>query len=117
MLGMDKPETTFRWLKSMGLAALSGSLGSIVSIPFFMTKTRFQAPGAMNSNHKLGHALVEIGREEGWRGYFRGLSAFMPRVMVASGVQLSTCDHSLTTAAAQSFIRLLTDFLFVLPTR
>lgn len=37
-------------------------------------------------------ALLNIGRQEGIKGYFRGLSAFMPRVVAYGAVQLSAYD-------------------------
>jgi len=90
-----KSETSFRWMKSLALAAVSGGLGSLISNPFFILKTRYQASDAKTSARmpSVRHAFISIGQQEGWRGYFRGLSAFCPRVMVASGVQLSTYDE------------------------
>eukprot|EP00658_Telonema_sp_P-2_P003091 TRINITY_DN11136_c0_g1_i1.p1 TRINITY_DN11136_c0_g1~~TRINITY_DN11136_c0_g1_i1.p1 ORF type:complete len:153 (+),score=14.79 TRINITY_DN11136_c0_g1_i1:234-692(+) len=40
----------------------------------------------------LRRAMQDIYAERGPQGYFRGLTAFCPRVVVASGVQLSTYD-------------------------
>lgn len=96
-LDVENSATNFRWLKSMGLAGCSGLLAAMVSNPFFMIKTRFQGASKLDRSdphlRSLFSALLQIGREDGWRGYFRGLTAFAPRVMVASGVQLSTYDE------------------------
>ena len=109
-----------KWLKSMGLAGVSGGLAALASNPFFILKTRFQSsvtyPGAaapaayaadaaaggaggvavVGEQHALsgglGGAARQIYRSDGPLGFFRGLSAFAPRVMVASAVQLSTYD-------------------------
>ena len=82
--------SSFKWLKSLGLGTCSGALAALVSNPFFVLKTQFQAA---EKPPRLVPAFLDIGRKEGFRGYFRGLSAFGPRVMVASGVQLSTYDE------------------------
>lgn len=91
-----------RWLQSMGIAAVSGGLGAIVSCPFFIIKTRLQAT-SKDASLAVGHQHGDVGRgllsalrglcsTDGPLGLFRGLSAFAPRVMVASAVQLSTYD-------------------------
>lgn len=41
---------------------------------------------------QLVQAFLDIGRDEGAAGYFRGLSAFMPRVVAYGAVQLSAYD-------------------------
>ena len=50
----------------------------------------------VGEQHSLSGGLIgaacEIYRSDGIGGYFRGLSAFAPRVIVASAVQLSTYD-------------------------
>ncbi len=89
------------YLRSMGLAAVSGLFAAIASNPFFILKTRFQAssPDAALRSSVAQHetasvlgAFAAIGRADGLAGYVRGLSAFAPRVIVASAVQLSTYD-------------------------
>lgn len=86
-------------LKSMGVGAASGLIAAVVSNPFFLLKTRFQAAGtaATGAGHQHSYtsitgAVVDIWRQEGFKGYFKGLPAFAARVMVASSVQLSTYD-------------------------
>ena len=122
----DVKESPFaKWLKSLGLAGVSGGLAALASNPFFILKTRFQASlqsssassassaaaGATTSSagstvaaaaaasgeqHALSGGLLgaagDIYRSDGLPGFFRGLSAFAPRVIVASAVQLSTYD-------------------------
>ena len=69
--------------------------------PVFIVKTRFQSMStdaslAVGEQHAttggFGGALGAIVRADGPTGLFRGLSAFAPRVIVASAVQLSTYD-------------------------
>ena len=103
----DSPFT--KWVKSLGLAGISGGLAALASNPFFILKTRFQSStagaagaataagaAAVGEQHVLTGGLVGAGmqiyRSDGLPGFFRGLSAFAPRVIVASAVQLSTYD-------------------------
>lgn len=79
-----------KWVKSLGLAAVSGGFAALASNPFFIIKTRFQAEQAPSGG--AAGALLSIVRADGPAGLFRGLSAFAPRVIVASAVQLSTYD-------------------------
>merc|ERR1712151_692897 len=83
----------------MGVAmgGASGVLAGVVSNPFFLLKTRFQAVGSEDVKHQhsyttLRSAFAGIGREEGAQGYYRGLSVFVPRVAAANAVQMSTYD-------------------------
>ena len=64
-------------------------------------KTQFQSyssasalseVGAQHQHTGLAQAFLAIGREQGFRGYFRGLTSFLPRVCVYSGTQLATYD-------------------------
>mmetsp|Transcript_6195 Transcript_6195/g.15177 ORF Transcript_6195/g.15177 Transcript_6195/m.15177 type:complete len:316 (-) Transcript_6195:40-987(-) len=84
-------------LTLVAMGAASGTLAAVVSNPFFLLKTRFQAAGSEDARHQhkyasLRSAFVDIGRQEGFRGYYRGISVFAPRVAAASAVQLSTYD-------------------------
>jgi len=79
------------------MGGLSGAVAGAVSNPFFLLKTRFQATGSEDVKHQhrytsLRRAFLEIGRTEGIRGYYRGLSVFVPRTAAASATQMSTYD-------------------------
>ncbi|CAJ1397324.1 unnamed protein product [Effrenium voratum] len=92
-------ESTGAWLSAMGLGLASGALAGLVSNPFFLLKSRFQAAGSEDVMHQHSHpslrsAFREIGKAQGIAGYYRGLSAFVPRVAVATSAQLSTYDVS-----------------------
>jgi solute carrier family 25 protein 34/35 len=90
---------------NLALAALSGALGGLAGNPWFAIKTRHQvyssSPGlkvGLNSDNNkppesVFRAFANIARHEGVQGYFRGLNAFVPRVMVYGAVQLSTYDY------------------------
>lgn len=89
-----------KYLASLGMAATSGAVAALVSNPFFIAKTRAQATssdprlavGQQHANTSVAGTLAAIVRADGPAGLFRGLSAFAPRVIVASAVQLSTYD-------------------------
>ena len=82
------------------LAAISGALGGIAGNPFFAIKTRMQvystssslAVGTQHAPLGLFASLKDIYSHEGLRGYFRGLDAFLPRVMIYGATQLSSYD-------------------------
>ena len=97
----DDPSPLRKYAESMGLGAISGGFAALASNPFFIVKTRFQSMSTdtalvVGQQHALegglGGALSGIVKADGPRGLFRGLSAFAPRVIVASAVQLSTYD-------------------------
>jgi solute carrier family 25 protein 34/35 len=79
-------------LKSMAAGAGSGLIAAVVSNPFFLLKTRFQAVDNPSARGSLVNAVYTLLREEGLRGFFKGLPAFSARVVVASSVQLSSYD-------------------------
>lgn len=79
-------------LKSMAAGAGSGLIAAVVSNPFFLLKTRFQAVDNPSARGSLAHAARTLYRDEGARGFFKGLPAFSARVVVASSVQLSSYD-------------------------
>ncbi|CAL1128557.1 unnamed protein product [Cladocopium goreaui] len=91
--------STSQWLLSVLLGAVSGSIAAVVSNPFFLLKSRFQAVGSEDVLHQHLHpslrtAFLDIGRKQGVSGYYHGLSAFIPRVSAATAMQLSTYDMS-----------------------
>lgn len=75
-------------------------MGALAGNPFFAIKTRMQVystsenlkVGTQHAPTSLVAAFVSIGRQEGWRGFFRGIDAFMPRVVLYGAAQLSTYD-------------------------
>ena len=105
--GVNNASSPFgKYLASLGLAGFSGALAALASNPFFILKTRYQSlvtgaaaadAAVVGEQHALvgsglGGAAMAIYRSDGILGFFRGLSAFAPRVIVASAVQLSTYD-------------------------
>lgn len=95
-------------LRNFAMGAVGGVAGGVCGCPFYLLKTQFQtyssagalkAVGAQHEHKGVVSAFVSIGRKHGLSGYFRGLTAFLPRVCIYSGVQLSTYD------GVKSFLR------------
>jgi len=79
-------------LKSMAAGGGSGLIAAVVSNPFFLLKTRFQAVDNSGARGSLADAVRTLYASEGASGFFKGLPAFAVRVVVASSVQLSTYE-------------------------
>jgi len=102
-VGESSASPLVKWAQSLGLAAVSGGMAALASNPFFIIKTRFQAEGAPPGG--ATGALLTILRADGPAGLFRGMSAFAPRVIVASAVQLSTYDAVKEAVALRAGLR------------
>ncbi|XP_069776245.1 solute carrier family 25 member 35 isoform X3 [Narcine bancroftii] len=83
--------------KSTVAGALAGVLGPLMASPIYMVKTHLQAQSTANIavGHQYRHqgmmdALINIYRQHGVMGLWRGSTSAVPRVMVGSAVQLST---------------------------
>ncbi|KAJ7393402.1 hypothetical protein OS493_006375 [Desmophyllum pertusum] len=77
--------------------AVSGAIGAFLGSPAYMVKTHLQAQAtdtiAVGFQHKHSgfvQALSGIYQQFGIKGLWRGVSGALARVMVGSGVQLST---------------------------
>ncbi|CAG9784012.1 unnamed protein product [Diatraea saccharalis] len=82
-------------LRGAAAAGVGGALGSVAGTPFFLVKTRLQAQAAQSIavGHQHKHkgtyaALVDIYRNEGFKGLFRGVQPQIPRGAVGSGSQM-----------------------------
>lgn len=76
------------------LGGFVGAISAVVSNPFMLVKTRQQAWTGTAATPQLGVAaeLTQIVRVEGVKGWFRGLSAAIPRVFVGSSSQLASYE-------------------------
>eukprot|EP00511_Aplanochytrium_stocchinoi_P011530 CAMPEP_0204873312 /NCGR_PEP_ID=MMETSP1348-20121228/40298_1 /ASSEMBLY_ACC=CAM_ASM_000700 /TAXON_ID=215587 /ORGANISM="Aplanochytrium stocchinoi, Strain GSBS06" /LENGTH=207 /DNA_ID=CAMNT_0052028583 /DNA_START=185 /DNA_END=808 /DNA_ORIENTATION=- len=101
-------------------AAAAGAVGAVAGNPFYALKTRAQAYSsapelAVGTQHKptggVWTQFTQIFKQEGIRGYFRGLEAFMPRVVAYGAVQLSVYD---TTKEKLSHYRFFSEYAFLL---
>mmetsp|Transcript_22310 Transcript_22310/g.43403 ORF Transcript_22310/g.43403 Transcript_22310/m.43403 type:complete len:299 (-) Transcript_22310:157-1053(-) len=79
---------------------LSGGMAGIIACPFFVLKTQMQVATSVSENavgHQHAHASMWDGvktimREEGFRGFFRGIDAFVPRCIALVAFQMSSYD-------------------------
>ncbi|KNC87458.1 hypothetical protein SARC_00440 [Sphaeroforma arctica JP610] len=105
LLGVNK-DSPNQHMQNMGLALGAGICGAVAGNPFYAMKTRFQASAggssvAVGHQHQVTTLTQEIKRiivQEGPRGYFRGVTAFIPRVVAFSTGQLTSydfCKHHL----------------------
>ncbi|XP_022819723.1 solute carrier family 25 member 35-like isoform X1 [Spodoptera litura] len=88
-------------LKGAGVAGVGGALGSIAGTPFYLVKTRLQAQAAkaiaVGHQHKgtsTSGALIEIFRNEGFKGLFRGVGPQIPRGMAGSASQILSFTYA-----------------------
>jgi solute carrier family 25 protein 34/35 len=88
------------YMANLSLAMIAGACGAVCGCPFFSLKTQFQtqtsvpalAVGHQRHYTSLRSAFIQVYTTDGVAGYWRGLNAFMPRVMAFSAVQLATYD-------------------------
>ena len=76
---------------AVAAASFSGTLAAVVSNPFFLLKNKLQN-GRKSQNISLRKAIHQVYRDFGVRGFYTGLSAFMLRTSVATGVQCVSYD-------------------------
>lgn len=76
---------------------VSGILGSALGCPLYMVKTQLQAQsvgkyavGYQHHHKNTMYALVNIVKQQGYRGLWRGFSGIVPRTAVGSSAQLGT---------------------------
>jgi len=86
----------------LGLTA--GAVAGMIACPFFVLKTQLQVQTTVQENvvgHQHQHsgmldAMKTIAREEGIRGFFRGLDAFVPRCIALVAFQMTSYDLAKT---------------------
>ena len=87
--------------RNFAMGAMGGVAGAVCGCPWYLIKTQFQtystngalaSVGTQHGHQSVLSAFQSIGQRGGVLGYWRGFSAFLPRVCIYSGVQLSTYD-------------------------
>ncbi|XP_047021252.1 solute carrier family 25 member 35-like [Helicoverpa zea] len=88
-------------LRGAGVAGVGGALGSIAGTPFYLVKVRLQSQAAkaiaVGHQHKCKgttSALVDIFRNEGVKGLFRGVGPQIPRGMAGSASQILSFTYA-----------------------
>ena len=66
--------------------ATSGAASTTLTYPLDLLRTRFAAQGRHRVYTSLRGALFEIGRDEGWRGFFRGLGPAIAQIVPFMGI-------------------------------
>ncbi|OXA64673.1 solute carrier family 25 member 35 [Folsomia candida] len=112
-LGIYQMGTNSGWTKnkkgevsmagSVLVASCAGAIGATVGSPFFLVKTQLQsrandptiAVGQQHSHSRMTPAFREIYNKWGLAGFWRGCTSSVPRVVVASAVQLPVFDESI----------------------
>lgn len=91
------PEGHVIFYRSILCGASAGILGSYISSPFFLVKTRLQAKsgasiavGYQHEIHSMTEGLKKIFAQHGITGLWHGATASIMRVAVGSSVQLTT---------------------------
>ena len=100
VIGRDADPKQATLLQRIASGALSGSIGQLVANPFDLVKVRLQADGRLKA---LGQppryagtfdALARIPREEGVRGFYRGLGPSIGRAAVINGCGIASYDQT-----------------------
>jgi dicarboxylate transporter 10 len=78
-------------------AAVSGFIGGFVGNAADIANVRMQSDNALPSHARRNYrhvvdALVRVGKEEGWRGYFRGVWPNCIRAGMMTSLQLASYD-------------------------
>lgn len=88
-------------VKSTVAGAVAGVVGAVMGSPIYLVKTHLQSQAASSiavghqyKHRGMMHALMDIHRQHGILGLWRGSSAAVPRVSVGSAAQLSTFSAS-----------------------
>ncbi|XP_021180937.3 solute carrier family 25 member 35 isoform X1 [Helicoverpa armigera] len=88
-------------LRGAGVAGVGGALGSIAGTPFYLVKVRLQSQAAkaiaVGHQHKCKgttSALMDIFRNEGVKGLFRGVGPQIPRGMAGSASQILSFTYA-----------------------
>uniref|UniRef100_A0A2C9JYL7 Mitochondrial thiamine pyrophosphate carrier n=1 Tax=Biomphalaria glabrata TaxID=6526 RepID=A0A2C9JYL7_BIOGL len=79
--------TTYRPLTHTVCGGLSGCIASFIVFPLDIIRTRFVAQGEPKLYNSLTSAVVSIGRKEGPRGFYKGLSPTVIQIAPQMGFQ------------------------------
>lgn len=79
------------------LGFISGTLGSVINIPFDVAKSRIQGPQPQPNVVKYKSTLKTIGivyREEGFRALYKGLAPKVLRLSFGGGIMMVVYDYA-----------------------
>ncbi|KPM35629.1 Mitochondrial thiamine pyrophosphate carrier 1 [Neonectria ditissima] len=72
--------------------ATSGAMATSLTYPLDLLRTRFAAQGRQQIYPSLRHAIWEIKRDEGWRGFFRGIGPGLGQIVPFMGIFFATYE-------------------------
>lgn len=72
--------------------AASGAAATSVTYPLDLLRTRFAAQGQHRVYRSLRSAIWDIKRDEGWRGFFRGIGPGLAQIMPFMGIFFVTYE-------------------------
>mmetsp|Transcript_13046 Transcript_13046/g.19196 ORF Transcript_13046/g.19196 Transcript_13046/m.19196 type:complete len:302 (-) Transcript_13046:262-1167(-) len=90
--GCTTPETT-TFIKKFAAGSAAGALGSLAGNPFDVLKTKMMtAEGA--GTPSLGKTAVELFKNQGIGGFYRGIDSNVMRAMVLNGTKMACYDQA-----------------------
>uniref|UniRef100_A0A182IN01 Mitochondrial 2-oxodicarboxylate carrier n=1 Tax=Anopheles atroparvus TaxID=41427 RepID=A0A182IN01_ANOAO len=99
LFGSDKPtplDPVQEFLRKVGIGFVSGTLGSIVNIPFDVAKSRIQGPqpvpGQVKYRTTFGSMAI-VAREEGFAALYKGLTPKVMRLGPGGAIMLVVYDY------------------------
>ena len=83
--------------------AASGAAATSVTYPLDLLRTRFAAQGRHRVYKSLRGAIGDIKRDEGWRGFFRGLTPALGQIIPFMGIFFVTYEGLRLKLAGYNF--------------
>ncbi|GET02232.1 mitochondrial thiamine pyrophosphate carrier 1 [Rhizophagus clarus] len=78
--------------KSFQTGAVCGTTATIVTYPFDLLRTRFAAQGEKRIYKGLRHAVKQIYAQEGYRGFYRGVTASVVQIIPYMGLMFGSYE-------------------------
>ncbi|KAI9171573.1 Mitochondrial thiamine pyrophosphate carrier [Paramyrothecium foliicola] len=79
-------------VESFVAGAASGAAATTATYPLDLLRTRFAAQGTQRVYSSLRGAVADISRDEGWRGFFRGLGPALAQIVPYMGIFFVTYE-------------------------
>lgn len=79
-------------VESFVAGAAAGVAGTAATYPLDLLRTRFAAQGSRRVYASLAGAVADIARDEGWRGFFRGLAPACSQIVPYIGIFFVTYE-------------------------
>mmetsp|Transcript_15891 Transcript_15891/g.28508 ORF Transcript_15891/g.28508 Transcript_15891/m.28508 type:complete len:297 (-) Transcript_15891:543-1433(-) len=110
MMGVNKGENKSG--KNFQIGLMSGASAGLLACPFFVLKTQMQIQSGVENSvgHQHKHsgmwdAVKTIARNEGIKGFFRGVDAFVPRCIALVAFQMTSYDFAKTRLISKQMLQ------------